>query len=123
MLEYPDAFEPGFQEVHVAAEARDVDAGRIPPPRRGEDRVVDRVVHEAGRELTDGPPSALADEERVLQERIARDDLRLQIQRVDVLHPHLLQAVAHEHAREIGNREAKRRRCRPTTLRYTRRGR
>ena len=61
----------GLMKLRVAAEAGDVERQRVAPARGREDRVVDRVVDVARADLADRPLAPFADEQRVLQERIA----------------------------------------------------
>ena len=99
-----------FPEVHrldgrlvvadVAAEPRQIHGKREPLARRREDRVVDRVVDEARRDLADHALAALADEQRVLQERIAPQHGRIGVHRVDVADADALIAVVGEEPRE-----------------------
>ena len=68
--------------------------------------MVDGVEHEARPDLADRPLAAGADQQRVVEERIAREHQRILIERVEVLHLDLLVAVVHEHPRVVGDLEA-----------------
>ncbi len=78
-------------------------------PLVGKDRVVDRVVHEARHDLAD---DALAALRRGGASRAGRDCARAQFRRIqhvaDFGDLHALVAVVQEHAREAGQREARR---------------
>ena len=68
-----DALEHRLVEVRVAAEAGQVDRGREPLAGGREDRLIDGVVDDARRDLADDALAADADEQRVAQERVARE--------------------------------------------------
>src|SRR6185369_3527148 len=84
----------------VAPEARKIEGQRQTPARRREDRIVDRVVNDAWRDLADDALAALSDEQRVLQERVPAQYRRVGVHRVDVGHAHALVAVVGEEPRE-----------------------
>ena len=99
-------FGPRIHEVRVAAEARPIHRQRVARSGGREDRVIDRVVDEARSDLADGPLAALADEQRIREERIAGEHERISVERVEVLDLDLLQAVVDEHPRVRHDLEA-----------------
>ena len=81
LLQEPDAFERRLEEVGVAAEPGEIDRRREAPAGGREDRLVDRVVDEARRDLADDPLAVRADQQRVAQERVARQHQRIGVGR------------------------------------------
>ena len=71
VAEEADRLGARLDEVGVAAETGEVARQRQAAAGVREDRVVDRVEHEARDDLADRPLAALPDQQRVLQERIA----------------------------------------------------
>ncbi len=61
LLQVPDALDHRLVEVRVAAEPGQVDRRREALAGRREDRLVDRVVDEARRDLADDALAALAE--------------------------------------------------------------
>src|SRR5207237_883596 len=108
LMDVPDAFDQRLVEIRVAAEPREIDRRREALACRREDRLVDRVVDVRRDNLADDPLARLADEERVAQERIAREDRRILIQLVDLGDTHTLVAVVREHARPAAQRKPER---------------
>ena len=97
--------EPRLQEVGVAADAGEVDRGGEALARVREDRVVDRVVDEARRDLADRALAALTQQQRIAQVRVALHQLRRVVDRIEIRDLDGFVAVGDEHAREAGERE------------------
>ncbi len=96
----PDPLERGLVEVGVAAQAGEVDRGRVADALVGEDRLVDRVVHEARRDLADDALAVRADQQRVAQEGVAREHQRIGVRVGDLGDANALVAVVGEQPRE-----------------------
>ena len=115
----------GLKNLVLPPSPGQVDRRREAPAGVREDRVVDGVVHEARHDLADragvGRRAVLAavgmlfgrrrrralQQQRVLQERVAADHVRVGVERVQVADDDLLEAVLQEAAREVARqREA-----------------
>src|SRR5262249_49277439 len=79
LLDVPDAFDHRLVEVRVAAKTGEVDRRRETLAVGREDRLVHGVVDEARRHLRDDALAALAEEQRIAQERIALQDGRVRV--------------------------------------------
>ena len=92
-------------EVGVAAQTGQIDRQRVAAPGGRRDRVVDRVVDQAGHDLADDPLAALADQQRIAEIRIARQHQRIGVDVADFGDAHLFVAVVREQPGEAGQRE------------------
>src|SRR5206468_8094561 len=72
LLEIPDAFECRLVKARVAPESGQVDRRGVALSCGRKDWLVDRIVDDARRHFTDDALAVLPDEQRIAQERIAR---------------------------------------------------
>ena len=93
LSQVPNRLDVRLVEVRVAAEAGQIHAHRQAAARRREDGLIEAVLDNAGRDTADDTLAVGAHEQRVGQERVALEQLRIGVDVGNVGHPNPLVAV------------------------------